>query len=81
MRAGGKGDVTQTNVLWSSQNASYVPSPVVHHGHLFVVSDQGFATCLEVKTGKLIYKERLPGLSGGKPSTPQPFWPTSAFTP
>ncbi|MCX6913057.1 MAG: PQQ-binding-like beta-propeller repeat protein [Verrucomicrobia bacterium] len=67
MRAGGKGDVTQTNVLWSSQNASYVPSPVVHHGHLFVVSDQGFATCLEVKTVKLIYKKRLPGLSGGKP--------------
>ena len=41
VRAGGKGDVTQTNVLWSSQNASYVPSPVVHHGHLFVVSDRG----------------------------------------
>jgi outer membrane protein assembly factor BamB len=67
VQAGGKGDVTQTNVLWSSQNASYVPSLVVHRGHLFVVSDQGFATCLEAKTGKLIYKERLSGLSGGKP--------------
>ena len=40
---------------------------MVHQGHLFVVSDQGFATCLEAKTGKLIYKERLPGLGGGKP--------------
>ena len=67
VRAGGKGDVTQTNVLWFSQNASYVPSPVVYHGYLFVVSDQGVATCLEAKTGKLIYKERLPGVSGGKP--------------
>jgi hypothetical protein len=67
VRAGGKGDVTQTNVLWSSQNASYVPSPLVRHGHLFVVSDQGFTTCLEAKTGKLIYKECLPGVSGGKP--------------
>jgi len=67
VRAGGKGDVTQTNVLWSSQNASYVPSPVVSRGHLFFVSDQGLATCLEAKTGKLIYKERLPGVSGGKP--------------
>ena len=67
VRAGGKGDVTQTNVLWSSQSASYVPSPVVHDSHLFFVSDQGFATCLEAKTGKLVYKERLPGLSGGKP--------------
>jgi hypothetical protein len=71
VRAGGKEDVTQTNILWSSQNASYVPSPVVHNGHLFVVSDQGFATCMEAKTGKLVYKERLPGASstgrGGKP--------------
>ena len=71
VRAGGKGDVAQTNVLWFSQNASYVPTPVVHDSHLFVVTDQGFATCMEAKTGKLIYKERLPGGSsagrGGKP--------------
>ena len=67
VRAGGKGDVTQTNVLWSSQSASYVPSPVVCQGHLFVVSDQGSALCLEAKTGKLVYKERLPGVTGAKP--------------
>ena len=71
VRAGGKDDVTKTHLLWTSQNASYVPSPVVHNGHLFVVSDQGFATCMEAKTGKVIFKERLPGASstgrGGKP--------------
>jgi outer membrane protein assembly factor BamB len=71
VRAGGKGDVTKTNILWSSQNASYVPSPVVYNGHLYVVSDQGFATCMNAKTGNLVYKERLPGASstgrGGKP--------------
>jgi outer membrane protein assembly factor BamB len=71
VRAGGKGDVTQTNVLWSSQNASYVPTPVVYRGNLFVVSDGGVALCLEAKTGKLVYQELLPGASssgrGGKP--------------
>ena len=67
VRAGGKGDVTQTNVLWSSQSASYVPSPVVCQGHLYIISDQGSAICLEARTGKLVYKERLPGVSGGKP--------------
>jgi len=67
VRAGGKGDVTATNVLWSSQNASYVPSPILYGGRLFVVSDQGFAICQEAKTGKLVYKERLPGVSGAKP--------------
>ena len=67
VRAGGKGDVTQTNVLWSSQSASYVPSPVVCQGHLYIISDQGSAICLEARTGKLVYKERLPGVTGGKP--------------
>jgi outer membrane protein assembly factor BamB len=67
VQAGGKGDVTQTNVVWTSQNASYVPSPVVCNGCLYVVSDQGAALCLEAKTGKLVYRERLAGLSGGKP--------------
>ena len=53
VRAGGKGDVTKTHVLWSSETASYVPSPVVWQGHLFFVSDQGFATCMDALTGKL----------------------------
>jgi hypothetical protein len=70
-RAGGKGDVTPTNVLWSSQNASYVPSPVVDAGRFYVATDQGFALCLDAKDGKTIFKERLPGVSstgrGGKP--------------
>ncbi len=67
VRAGGKGDVTQSNLLWTSQSASYVPSPVLAQGHLFVVSDQGFAMCLDAKSGKTVYRERLPGVGGGKP--------------
>lgn len=71
IRGGGKGDVTKTHVLWTSQNASYVPSPVVTDGRLFVATDQGFALCLDAKSGDLIFKERLPGASasgrGGKP--------------
>jgi outer membrane protein assembly factor BamB len=70
VRVGGKGDVTQTNILWSSPNASYVPTPVVHNGRLFVVSDQGFATCLEANSGKLVYKERVPVSSTGRSSRP-----------
>jgi outer membrane protein assembly factor BamB len=67
VRAGGKGDVTQSHLVWSSQNGSYIPSPVVYQGRLHFVNDQGFAVCLDAKTGKLIYKERLPGAasSGG----------------
>ncbi|MEK0450829.1 MAG: hypothetical protein RL088_3097 [Verrucomicrobiota bacterium] len=71
VKAGGKGDVTESAVVWSSQNASYVPSPVISDGHLYVANDQGFALCLNAKDGSLVYKERLPGASatgrGGKP--------------
>lgn len=71
VKTGGKGDVTKTHVLWYSRNSSYVPTPVLHEGRLYFASDQGFAMCLDAKTGDLVYKERLPGASatgrGGKP--------------
>ncbi len=71
VKAGGKGDVTSTNILWTSHNSTYIPTPVLSGGRLYFVSDAGFALCLDAKTGDLIYKERLPGASatgrGGKP--------------
>jgi outer membrane protein assembly factor BamB len=71
VRTGGKGDVTNTHVVWSGSISTYVPTPVLHDGRLYFVSDSGFATCLDAKTGGMIYKERLPGASatgrGGKP--------------
>ena len=71
VRGGGKGDVTQTHVLWSSEVASYVPSPLVQGGRLYFVSDKGVALCLDAKTGQIVTKEPLPGITstgrGGKP--------------
>jgi outer membrane protein assembly factor BamB len=71
VRAGGKGDVTKTHLLWSGSTSTYVPTPVLHQGHLYFVSDTGQATCLNAKTGEVVFKERLPGVSssgrGGKP--------------
>ncbi len=71
VRTGGKGDVTESNVLWRSSTSSYVPSPVLHEGRLYFASDQGFAVCLNAKSGEVIFKERLSGASdsnrGGRP--------------
>lgn len=71
VRGGGKGDVTKTHVLWSSEVASYVPSPVVLGGYLYFVSDKGVAICMETKTGIPVFKEPLPGITsaarGSKP--------------
>ncbi|MCF7955965.1 MAG: PQQ-binding-like beta-propeller repeat protein [Phycisphaerae bacterium] len=67
IRTGGKGNVTDSNLLWSNKNASYVPSPLVYEGHLYWVSDMGYAFCMEAKTGKVVFKERLDARGGGKP--------------
>ena len=69
VRLGGKGDAT-TNVVWTSNNSTYIPTPVLHDEKLYFASDTGFATCLNAKDGALIFKERLPGASAsgrGKP--------------
>src|SRR5207249_1587861 len=38
VRADGSGDVTGTHVAWrASKGVTYVPSPIYHEGHLYVV--------------------------------------------
>ncbi|HUG89535.1 MAG TPA: PQQ-binding-like beta-propeller repeat protein [Planctomycetaceae bacterium] len=71
VRAGGKGDVTDSNVLWTSQATSYVPSPVLHEGRLYLVDDNGVAVCVDAKSGDVENRRRLgsapagPGGPGG----------------
>ncbi len=65
----GKGDLTK-NITWTSSDSSYVPSPVVVGEHLYWVNDRGLAYCCETKTGKIIYKERLPIKASGGAARP-----------
>jgi hypothetical protein len=60
VRAGGRGDVTDSHEVWVSEGSSNVPSPVLHDGHLYWVSDKGIAYCLDASTGEEVYKKRLP---------------------
>jgi len=68
IRLGGKGDVTDSHMIWSSRNSSYVATPLLHEGHLYWVDDRGQAFCVEAESGDLVYRERLRGVSsGGRP--------------
>lgn len=68
IRAGGKTGVTASHMLWSSRNSSYVATPLLHDGHLYWADDRGQAFCVEAKTGDLVYRERVRGVSsGGRP--------------
>lgn len=69
VKLGGKGDTTASAVLWDSNTSSYVPTPIFKDGHLYVINDQGFATCIDARTGKDVYRERvlIGARGGGKP--------------
>ncbi|QDT96786.1 outer membrane protein assembly factor BamB family protein [Gimesia aquarii] len=56
----GKGDVTESHVKWIEQKGiPSKPSQLLIDGMLFMVDDKGIASCLDAKTGKLIWKERM----------------------
>ena len=61
VKAGGRGDVTATNVLWMAKAGSNVVSPVVHDGYLYWVSDRNtIAYCVRLQDGEVMYAERFP---------------------
>jgi outer membrane protein assembly factor BamB len=62
VKSGGRGDVTQTHRLWQSERTKVgIGSGVVHQGNVYYVSANGIAECLELKTGKTIWSERVRG--------------------
>lgn len=66
IKLGGKGDVTSSHIEWSSKSSSYVPTPVLHDGRLYVVNDAGFALCMDAKTGEDVFRERMIESGGGR---------------
>jgi outer membrane protein assembly factor BamB len=62
VRAGGSGDITATRRMWHvPKTPQRIGSGVIHDGHSYVHNDPGVAECLELETGKLIWRERLSG--------------------
>ncbi len=70
VRAGASGDITlksgstsNAGVAWSQpKGGPEMASPLVFEGHLYILSrNGGIVTCHDAKTGKQVYKERLPG--------------------
>lgn len=70
IRPDGEGNITKTHVLWrDTKGVSYVPSPLAVSPHFFIVSDGGIASCLEAKTGKRLWMERLGSHHSASPVT------------
>jgi outer membrane protein assembly factor BamB len=61
LKPGGSGDVTESQRLWRLERIKgRIGSGVIHEGHLYAVTDAGVAECLDLKTGKSVWEERLP---------------------
>jgi len=72
VKAGGKGDVNKTHVVWRNERVgSYVTSPVIVGDHLYWINNQNVAICLKLADGEVVYQERLAG-GGGGGARPQP---------
>jgi outer membrane protein assembly factor BamB len=70
IRAGASGDVTlkegetsNAGVAWSqSRGGPEKASPLLYEGHLYVLrTNGGIVTCYDAKTGKQLYRQRIPG--------------------
>ncbi len=62
VKAGGNGDVTDTHRVWHLPKiAQRIGSGVVHEGHYYILTDGGIAECRDLKTGAMVWNERLKG--------------------
>lgn len=68
-KAGGRGDITTSHLVWSTNNGPDVPTPVTDGKYFYIVNDRGIMWCLDAKTGAEIYgQQRIkPGTYSGSP--------------
>ena len=65
--AGGRGDVSKSNTVWTGSDTASFASPVRHESKLYVVA-RGVVTAVDAKTGDRVQQIRLKGVkqTGGR---------------
>jgi len=68
VRPDGHGDVTDTHVVWRvTKSVPAKPTPVLVDDLITMVDDRGIASCIEARTGKTVWRNRLPGPYSASP--------------
>jgi outer membrane protein assembly factor BamB/protein tyrosine phosphatase (PTP) superfamily phosphohydrolase (DUF442 family) len=78
VKAGARGDLTlpegktsSDTVMWSrTGRGSYMPTPLIYNGILYVLSNNGTFDAYNLKTGEEIYRQRLPTVGSGFSASP-----------
>jgi outer membrane protein assembly factor BamB len=55
-RAGGAGDLTGKNEIWTNNLGADVPTPTTDGTYIYVLNDIGILNCIEAATGKVVYE-------------------------
>jgi outer membrane protein assembly factor BamB len=68
VRLDGRGDVTKSHIAWTQKRgAPLTPSPLLVGDELYMVSDNGIASCVDAKTGAELWRTRLGGNHSASP--------------
>jgi len=61
IKMAGEGDQTETAHQWKREDVStFVPTPCVWNKQIYLMRDKGEVECLDPKTGKNIWSDKLP---------------------
>jgi outer membrane protein assembly factor BamB len=68
VRPEGRGDVTDTNVVWKvTKDMPRTASLLLVDDLLYMANDEGYGLCLEAKSGERVWRERLKGKYSASP--------------
>ena len=78
VKAGARGDLTLPEgktssdaILWSrTGRGSYMPTPLIYNGILYVLANNGTFDAYDLKTGAELYRQRLPVIGSGFSASP-----------
>jgi len=57
-----KGDVTDSHIAWDRDKGNpRFAMPLYHAGHIYLITDNGVAACIDAATGEEQWKERVKG--------------------
>jgi outer membrane protein assembly factor BamB len=68
VKLGGTGDVTTSNAAWTlTAGAPHTPSPLLVGGELYLVSDRGAMSCVDAKSGEVVWEDKVRGAYSASP--------------
>jgi outer membrane protein assembly factor BamB len=68
VRPDGRGDVSDTHVVWTlARGVPNKPSLILLGDLIFMVNDAGIVSCVEAKTGEIVWQSRVDGTYSASP--------------